>query len=159
MWVFLWSARTLGVVRGLSSRSPLAWLHWGLWDLSSPTRDRICIPCIAKQILREVPGHVNSLQNQVCPFCTVPEREAKSSLIIVSHCSRDASGPRLRVSPWSLFSLYVKSLNDKILLFYKGQKLISYRLSISDLLKDLLLCREIANDIIEKVLIAYKIQY
>ena len=53
----------------------------------------------------------------------------------------------------------MKSLNDKILLFNKGQKRISYQLSISDLLKDLSLCREIANDIIEKAIIAYKIQY
>ena len=36
-----------------------------------------------------------------------------------------------------VFSIYVKSLNDKISLFNKGQKLISYQHSVSDLLKEL----------------------
>lgn len=58
-----------------------------------------------------------------------------------------------------VLSLYVKFLNDKISLFSKGQKLISYQHSTSDLLKELQLCTEIANDIIEKALKAYKIQY
>lgn len=58
-----------------------------------------------------------------------------------------------------VLSVYVKSLNDKISLFNKGQKPISYQYSISELLKEIQLCREIANDIIEKALKAYKIQY
>lgn len=58
-----------------------------------------------------------------------------------------------------VLSVYVKSLNDKISLFNKVQKPLSYQHSISDLLKELQLCREIANDIIEKALKAYKIQY
>lgn len=53
----------------------------------------------------------------------------------------------------------MKTLDDKISLFNKGQKPISYQHSTSDLLKELQLCREIANDIIEKALKAYKIQY
>lgn len=52
--------------------------------------------------------------------------------------------------------IYVKSLNDTVPLFNKG---ISYQHSVSDLLKELWPCREIANDRIEMALIDYKIQY
>ena len=39
----------------------LVFWPWGMWDLSSPTRDQTCIPCIGRQSLnlwtaREVPG-------------------------------------------------------------------------------------------------------
>lgn len=58
-----------------------------------------------------------------------------------------------------VLSVHVQFLDDKISLFNKGQKLTSYQHSVSDLLKELRLCRELANDIIEKALIASKIQY
>lgn len=58
-----------------------------------------------------------------------------------------------------VLSVHVKSLNDKTSLSNIGQKLISYQHSVSDLLKELQPCREIANDIIETALMAYKIQY
>lgn len=54
--------------------------------------------------------------------------------------------------------IYVKSLNDTISLFNKGQKRISYQYSVSDLFKELWPCREIANDRLETALIDYKIQ-
>ena len=41
---------SLALVRGLSSCSTWAELVHSMWDLSSPTRDQTCVPCIAKQI-------------------------------------------------------------------------------------------------------------
>ena len=46
---------------GPSRWSSQAQLHHVIWDLSSPTRDRTCVPCIRRRILnrwttREVPG-------------------------------------------------------------------------------------------------------
>ena len=35
----------------LSSSGAWAWLLYGLWDLSSPIRDRTCVPCIERWIL------------------------------------------------------------------------------------------------------------
>ena len=48
---------------GLQSARAQAWLLCSLWNLSSLTRDRMCIPCIARQSLkhwtiREVPKDV-----------------------------------------------------------------------------------------------------
>ena len=45
----------------LSTSGSLALLPHGMWDLSTLTRDRTCIPCIARRILngqitREVPN-------------------------------------------------------------------------------------------------------
>ena len=45
----------------LSTSGSLALLPHGMWDLSTPTRGRTCIPCIARRILnsqitREVPN-------------------------------------------------------------------------------------------------------
>ena len=36
---------------GLSSYDAQASLPHGMWDLSSPTRDQTCVPCIGRQIL------------------------------------------------------------------------------------------------------------
>lgn len=84
----------------------------------------------------------------------------RGSVVILSHCRRDMAGKLTQSQPLMLLlSIYVKSLNDKISLFNKGQKPISYQRSTSDLLKELQLCREIANGIIEKALKAYKIPY
>lgn len=81
----------------------------------------------------------------------------RGSLVLILHCCRATAGLWAHINPWCLFSLCVKSLSDKILLFNKGQKLISYQHSVSDLLKELWLCREIANNTTEKILIAHKI--
>lgn len=100
-----------------------------------------------------------SFPNQVYLFWTILEKEG-GSLVIVTHCCSDIAGH----STWSkplmfVLSVHVQFLDDKISLFNKGQKLTSYQHSVSDLLKELRLCRELANDIIEKALIASKIQY
>ena len=56
----LWHTDSLLAAQGLSSCSTQAELLCGMWDLSSPTRDRTHVLCIARQILnhwtlREVP--------------------------------------------------------------------------------------------------------
>ena len=56
----------------LSSCGVWAQLPHGIWDLSSPVRDRTSIPCIGRQILnhwttREVPGFLKEINmNQFC---------------------------------------------------------------------------------------------
>ena len=57
----LWHAGSLVVAHGLRSCGARASLPRGMWDLSSPTRDRTCVPCIGRHILNhwttsEVPG-------------------------------------------------------------------------------------------------------
>ena len=61
--IFTWVCRVLVMARGifhvsggnlahtLRSRSIWAQLSCGTWDLSSPTRDWACMPCIARQVL------------------------------------------------------------------------------------------------------------
>ena len=54
-------AASVVAVRGLSSCGAQAHFPLGMWDLSSPTRDRTCVPCIGRRILnhwttREVPA-------------------------------------------------------------------------------------------------------
>ena len=46
-----WHMDSQVVVHGLRSCGMQAWLLWGLWDLCSPTRDWIHIPCTTRQIL------------------------------------------------------------------------------------------------------------
>ena len=58
--VVLQHTGSLVEVGGLSSCGAWAWLPRSMWDLSSPTKDRTCIPCIGRCILyhwtaREVP--------------------------------------------------------------------------------------------------------
>ena len=50
--LFQSSLQTLIVIRGLSSCGSWAWLPHGTWDLSSPTRDQTCVPCIVRRILK-----------------------------------------------------------------------------------------------------------
>ena len=48
-WVFI-AARRLPIVMPGQSRARV-WLLWGMWDLSSLTRDQTYVPCIGRQIL------------------------------------------------------------------------------------------------------------
>ena len=60
----VWALECMGsivVVCGLSSYGVRAQLPRSMWDLSSPTRDQTCVPCIGRWILnhrttREVPN-------------------------------------------------------------------------------------------------------
>ena len=59
----LWHVGSLVEARKLSSCGARASLPRGLWDLSSPTRDRTRVPCIGRRILyhctaREVPVEI-----------------------------------------------------------------------------------------------------
>ena len=60
--------RSFVSVCGPSSCGKWAYLLCGMWDISSPTRDQIQVPCIARRILnhwttREVPWNVTSVSS------------------------------------------------------------------------------------------------
>ena len=66
VWVLSLSLRSVVVARGLSCPA------CGMWDLSSPTRARTCIPCVGRRILylwttREVPPHPDFLKTKQKP--------------------------------------------------------------------------------------------